>query len=93
MNHRGILGAFIVVGALCAHLACGGGGGRGARTAREQVTGVRVPGGADATYHDGALPTPMGSVDVTVPATTTAINGGSTMIAVSSTSEIVKIYV
>jgi hypothetical protein len=39
------------------------------------------------------LPTPVGTVDVTVPSATTAINGGSTMIAVSSTSVIVKIYV
>jgi hypothetical protein len=84
----------MIAGALCANLACGGSvSPRGARTAREQVTGVSVPGGGDGTYHDGALPTPMGSVDVMVPATTTAINGGSTMIAVTSTFEIVKVYV
>jgi len=84
----------IVVGALCAvmNLACGGGG-NGHRGVREAVTGVRGPDGVAATFHEGKLPDPVGTVDVTVPGTNTAINGGSTMIAVSSTSEIVKIYV
>src|SRR5262245_2595656 len=81
----------IVVGALCAGMGCGGGGGGGGT--RSQVTGVRGPDGTAATYHSGALPAPMGTVDVTVPSTTTAINGGSTMVTVTSTSTIVKIYV
>ena len=93
MNKRGTLWMLIVVGALCAsiNLACGGS--NGPRGVREAVTGVRGPDGGAATFHAGALPTPMGTVDVTVPPTGTAINGGSTMIAVSSTTEIVKIYV
>src|SRR6185369_6699790 len=41
----------------------------------------------------GALPAPQGTVDVTVPSAGTAINGGSTMITVTSTGDIVKIYV
>jgi hypothetical protein len=79
------------LGALGADLACGGSSGK--RGVREAVTGVRGPDGAAATFHEGALPAPMGTLDVTVPSTNTAINGGSTMIAVSSTIEIVKIYV
>jgi hypothetical protein len=92
MNNRRTLGAMIVVGALCANFACGGGS-SGPRGVREAVTGVRGPDGSAATFHAGALPAPVGTVDVEVPSTNTAINGGSTMIAVSSTSEIVKIYV
>jgi hypothetical protein len=81
--------AFAIAGVLFAGLACGG----GSRRAREQVTDVRGPDNSPATYHPGPLPAPMGSVSVTVPDGVTAINGGSTMITVSSTSEIVKIYV
>ena len=83
--------ALLVVGALGADLACGGSSGK--RGVREAVTGVRGPDGSAATFHEGPLPAPMGTIDVTVPSTNTAINGGSTMIAVSSTIEIVKIYV
>ena len=83
--------ALLVVGALGADLACGGSSGK--RGVREAVTGVRGPDGGAATFHEGPLPAPMGTIDVAVPSTNTAINGGSTMIAVSSTTEIVKIYV
>jgi hypothetical protein len=83
--------ALLVVGALGADLACGGSSGK--RGVREAVTGVRGPDGGAATFHEGPLPAPMGTIDVSVPSTNTAINGGSTMIAVSSTTEIVKIYV
>jgi hypothetical protein len=83
--------AFAIAGMLFAGFACGGGSGR--RRAREDVTDVRGPDNRPATYHLGALPAPTGSVDVTVPDGATAINGGSTMITVSSTSEIVTIYV
>jgi hypothetical protein len=81
----------VTVGALSAGIGCGGGSRSGGT--RDQVTGVRGPDGAAATYHDGALPTPMGAVVATVPDAATAINGGSTMITVSSTSTIVKVYV
>lgn len=76
---------------VAAGLGCGG----GTRTAgtRSQVTGVRGPDGGAATYHDGALPAPKGTVDISVPSTATAINGGSTMVAVQSSSVIVKVYV
>jgi hypothetical protein len=92
MNSRAASLGLIVVGALCAGLACGGGGSRGVRTA-DGVSQVRGADGAAATYHTGALPAPVGTVDVTVPATNMAINGGSTMITVESTSPIVKIYI
>ena len=78
--------------ALGAGAGCGGGSHSGVRTA-DQVTGVQGPDGTAATYHTGPLPTPMGNVDVTVPSTGDAINGGSTTITVTSTGEIVKIYV
>jgi len=89
------------MGTLCAGLGCGGGsrgapadaGSDGPVATNRQVTGVRGPDGASATYHDGPLPTPVGALDVTVPSEATAINGGSTMINVVSTSEIVTVYV
>lgn len=83
----------LIAAALSAGLACGGGSRSAGMGTRDQVTGVRGPDGVAATYHAGALPTPMGTVDVTVPDSATAINGGSTMVTVESTSMIVKIYV
>jgi hypothetical protein len=71
-------------------IACGG----GERTATNtQVTGARGPDGVAATYHAGPLPAPQGALTITVPASGTAINGGSTMITVSATSEITSVYV
>ena len=91
MNRLSTLWTIAVAAALCTGFACGGGS-RSSGT-REQVTGVQGPDGAAATYHMGALPTPVGDVTVTVPSTTNAINGGSTMITVEADSTIVKIYV
>jgi len=91
MNRLSTLGIIAVAAALCAGFACGGSS-RSSGT-RDQVTGVQGPDGAAATYHMGALPAPVGDVTVTVPSTTTAINGGSTMITVQAESTIVKIYV
>jgi hypothetical protein len=81
-----------MMAALGAGFGCGGGSRSGTRT-RDQVTGVQGPDGTDATYHTGPLPTPMGTINVSVPSTGNAINGGSTMITVTSTGEITKIYV
>jgi hypothetical protein len=94
MNRNLTLWTALVAGTMLANFACGGGGG-GTRTAgtRAEVTGVHGADGTAATYHDGALPAPVGTVDVTVPDSATAINGGSTMISVSSSAEIVKVYV
>ena len=91
MNRLSTLWTIAVAAALCAGFACGGGS-RSSGT-RDQVTGVQGPDGAAATYHAGALPAPKGDVIVTVPSTTNAINGGSTMITVEAESTIVKIYV
>ena len=91
MNRVLTLWTLLVAGAVSANAGCGGGS-RSAGT-RDEVTGVRGPDGAAATYHDGPLPAPVGTLDVTVPDSATAINGGSTMITVQSTVEIVKIYV
>jgi hypothetical protein len=91
MNRFSMLWTIALAAALCAGLACGGGSSRSGT--RDQVTGVQGPDGAAATYHMGALPAPMGDVVVYVPSTTTAINGGSTMITVEATTTIVKIYV
>jgi len=90
MNGRVTLLAAVVVAALCSNFACGGTSHRGVRQA---VTGVRGPDGGAATFHEGALPAPTGTIDVTVPSTGTAINGGSTMITVVASAEITKIYV
>jgi hypothetical protein len=87
---------------LAAEIGCGGsrtgaqpdgGSTDGPVTTSAQVSRVRGPDGTDATYHTGSLPAPSGTIDVTVPPSGTAINGGSTMINVESTSTIVKIYI
>src|SRR5215510_813420 len=91
MNRFSTLRTIALAAALCAGFACGGGS-RSSGT-RDQVTGVEGPDGAAATYHMGALPAPKGDVVVYVPSTTTAINGGSTMITVEATTPIVKIYI
>jgi hypothetical protein len=92
----------MALGAGSVGLGCGGsrtgaqpdgGGTDGPVTTSAQVSRVRGPDGTDATYHTGTLPAPAGTIDVTVPATGTAINGGSTMITVESSAEIVKIYI
>jgi hypothetical protein len=93
MIRRATLWTIAVTAALCAGFACGGGGGKNNAGTRAQVTGVQGPDGADATYHMGALPPPMGTLTVYLPSTATAINGGSTMITVEATAPIVKIYV
>jgi hypothetical protein len=72
-------------------IACGGGGERA--STNTQLTGARGSDGVVATYHAGALPAPHGALAVSVPASGTAINGGSAMITVSATSEIVKVHV
>jgi len=91
MNTFLTLRTLVAIGFLTMSAGCGGGG--GGETTRDRVTGVRGPDGAAATYHDGALPPPIGSVQVTLPDSATAINGGSTMISVQSSSDIVAIYV
>src|SRR5437867_13434497 len=93
MDRFRTLATMLAVAALSAGLACGGGSRSAGMGTRDQVTGVRGPDGAAATYHTGALPKPMGIVDVTVPDSATAINGGSTMVTVESTGTIVKIDV
>jgi hypothetical protein len=94
--------AWLGLMALGAGLGCGGsrsgaqpdgGGADGPVTTSGQVSRVRGPDGTDATYHTGALPAPSGTIDVTVPPSGTAINGGSTMITVASSAQIVKIYI
>src|SRR5215813_2576286 len=81
---------FVMAGALVATVGCGGSRSPGTR---DQVTGVRGPDGAAATYHDGPLPAPVGSINVTVPDSATAINGGSTMVSLQASSDVVAIYV
>src|SRR6476659_9755324 len=92
MNRILTLRTLVAIGFLTMSAGCGGGGGGGGTT-RDRVTGVRGPDGAAATYHDGMLPPPVGTVQVTLPDSATAINGGSTMITVQSSSDIVAIYV
>ena len=74
--------------------ACGAacGGGDRART-DTQLTGARGPDGVAATYHAGALPAPHGALTITLPAAGTAINGGSAMVSVTASGDIVKVYV
>ena len=58
------------------------------------MTGVIGPGGVEATFHTGPLPTPSGTLTVTVPPTNSAINGGSVMVTVDAGStQIVNVYV
>jgi len=71
-------------------IACGGGERAGTNT---QLTGARGIDGVAATYHPGALPAPQGALSITVPTAGTAINGGSAMVTVTATAEIVKVYV
>src|SRR5690242_13199719 len=92
MNRILTLTTLVAIGFLTFQAGCGGGGGGGGAT-RDRVTGVQGPDGTAATYHDGALPAPVGTVQVTLPDSATAINGGSTMISVQSSSDIVTIYV
>src|SRR5262252_8563271 len=93
MNRFAMPAALLVAATLGAGIGCGGGGHSAGMGTRDQVTGVRGPDGVAATYHTGALPKPMGTVDVTVPGSATSINGGSTMVTVESSATIVKIYV
>jgi len=81
-----------MIAALCAGVGCGGSSSRRGATS-DQITGVQGPDGRAATFHMGALPAPKGTVDVSVPATGNAINGGSTMITVTSTGDITTIYI
>jgi hypothetical protein len=93
MNRNLTLWTALVAGTMLANFACGGGSGTRTAGTRNVVTGVHGADGSAATYHDGALPAPVGTVDVTLPDSATAINGGSTMISVSSSTTIVKVYV
>jgi hypothetical protein len=91
MNRILTLRTLVAIGFLTFNPGCGGGDGGGGT--RDRVTGVRGPDGAAAIYHDGALPPSSGTIQVTLPDSATAINGGSTMISVQSSSDIVTIYV
>lgn len=96
---RGLL-AFVVI-VLGASSGCGGGGAGGAggtgggstASTRSEVTGVSTVDGTPATFHPGALPTPHGALTVTVPASGSVINGGSTQITVTASSDIITVYV
>ncbi|HEY7371171.1 MAG TPA: hypothetical protein VIF57_03265 [Polyangia bacterium] len=93
MNRILTLRTLVAIGFLTMSAGCGGGGGGGGGTTRDRVTGVRGPDGAAATYHAGDMPPAVGAVQVTLPDSATAINGGSTMISVQSSSDIIAIYV
>ena len=85
--------SILVVVSLMSVGACGGGGG-GEGGSRDTVSGVVGPDGAAATYRAGALPTPQGTLTVTVPPTGSGINGGSVMVTVDAgTTPIVTIYI
>src|SRR5512138_2948332 len=92
MNTNLTLRTLVAIGFLTSSTGCGGGGGGGGTT-RDRVTGVRGPDGMAAIYHESTLPPPVGTVQVTLPDGATAINGGSTMVSVQSSSDIVAIYV
>jgi len=77
--------------AMCAMAACGGSSG-GGNNAQQIVSGASG-GGAAALFHTGSLPSPQGTITVTVPTTGMGINGGSTSFEISATSEIVTVYV
>jgi len=69
--------------------ACGGGGGA---TGTQKVVGGASADAGPATYHDGALPAPVGALTVTVPTAGMGINGGTSSFEITASAEIVTIY-
>lgn len=84
-------GWWIGMVALSAVAACGGSSGGGNNA--QQILSGASGGGDAATFHAGSLPAPHGTIALTVPTTGMAINGGSTNFEISSTSDIVTVYV
>jgi hypothetical protein len=93
-SRKAALLALLSVG-LFVHGACGGGGGggeTGGNGARDTITDVSVDG-VQATFHAGALPTPHGTLAASGPSSNMAVNGGSTMVSITPSSDVVTIYV
>jgi hypothetical protein len=89
-----LLGAILSLGVLVQG-ACGGGGGGGngdETDARDTITNVSVDG-VEATFHAGALPAPHGALDASGPSSGMAVNGGSTMVSITPSADVVTIYV
>lgn len=59
--------------------------------AAEYVSSVEYDG-TPARFRSGSPPEPTGDLQVTVPSSRAAINGGSTTVSLSASAEIVKVY-
>lgn len=92
-RNSALLGAILSLGVLVQGACGGGGGGGGGGTdARDTVTNVSVDG-VEATYHAGALPAPHGTLAASGPSSGMAVNGGSTMVSITPSADVVTIYV